>query len=180
LFGLKHLRKLALLIALAFVAYWGFQYWREHRFDSIIAAAARHYGLDPALVKAVVWQESRFHPSIRGRAGELGLMQIREAAAMEWAASEHIRSFEHRECLNPATNVEAGAYYLKHIERHYTRADDPIPYMLAEYNAGRGNVVKWLAGAAATNSGAFIQQIGFPGTKAYVLAILDRRNRYER
>jgi soluble lytic murein transglycosylase len=180
LFALKNLRKIALLAALAFVAYWGFQYWREHRFDSIIAAAARHYGLDPALVKAVIWEESRFHPDVHGRAGELGLMQIRESAAMEWAASEHIRSFDHRDCLDPATNVEAGSFYLKHVERHYSHTDDPVPYALAEYNAGRGNVLKWLTGAAATNSAAFIEQIGFPGTKAYVIAILDRRSHYER
>ncbi|HEX3718139.1 MAG TPA: lytic transglycosylase domain-containing protein, partial [Verrucomicrobiae bacterium] len=61
-----------------------------------------------------------------------------------------------------------------------SRADDPVPYALAEYNAGRGNVLKWLAGPAATNSAAFIGQIGFQGTKAYVQAIIDRRAYYHR
>jgi soluble lytic murein transglycosylase len=177
---LKGLRKLVLVVALGIVAYWGCVYWRHHRFDSAIATAARRYDLDPALITAVIWRESRFDPDARGRAGELGLMQIREAAAMEWADAEHIKSFDHAACLNPLTNVMAGAYYLKKVSRHYSHTDNPIPYALAEYNAGRGNVLKWLTGSAATNSAVFIGQIGFPGTKAYVTAILERRDDYRR
>lgn len=169
-----------LIVAVGFVAYWSLIYWRHHRFDSAIAEAARRYSLDPALIRAVIWRESRFNPDARGRAGELGLMQIREIAAIEWASAEHIKSFKHSDCLDPDTNIFAGAYYLKSVLRHYTRADNPIPYGLAEYNAGRGNVLKWLTGAATTNSAAFMGQIGFPGTKAYVAAILDRREYYRR
>lgn len=169
-----------ILLAIGFVAFRGFLYWKQHRFDAAITAAARRYGLDTALIRAVIWQESRFNPGVRGRAGELGLMQIREAAAMEWAAAEHIKSFKHADCLDPDTNILAGSYYLRSVLRHYARADNPIPYALAEYNAGRGNVLKWLGGGASTNSAAFMQQIGFPGTKAYVAAILDRRDYYQR
>ncbi|HEY3913438.1 MAG TPA: lytic transglycosylase domain-containing protein [Verrucomicrobiae bacterium] len=172
------MRTILLVIIIALVAWFAGKYWREHRFDAAISKAARRYDLDPALVEAVVWEESRFDPDARGRAGELGLMQIRESAALEWAAAEHVQSFEHSDCLDPATNVQAGAFYLKKVSRHYKNTDDPIPYALAEYNAGRGNVLKWLGGAAATNSAAFINQIGFPGTKAYVLAIMDRRKYY--
>ena len=120
-------------------------HWKQHRFDAAITEAARQYGLDAALIRAVIWQESRFNPGVRGRAGELGLMQIREAAAAEWAAAEHIKSFKHSDCLDPDTNILAGSYYLKSVLRYFLmRADDPIPYALAEYNAGRGNVLKWL------------------------------------
>jgi soluble lytic murein transglycosylase len=51
---------------------------------------------------------------------------------------------------------------------------------LADYNAGRANVLKWTKGAAATNSAAFVEQIGFPGTKDYVLSIQKRQERYRR
>jgi soluble lytic murein transglycosylase len=175
---LKHLRKIVLLAAVGMIAFWGWLHWREHRFDSDIAAAARRYDLDPALIRAVIWEESRFDPDARGRAGEMGLMQVREPAAREWAAAEHIKSFNPGDCFAPGKNVLAGAYYLKKVLRRYTRADDPVPYALAEYNAGRGNVLKWLSGGAATNSAVFIGQIGFPGTKAYVTAIMDRREYY--
>jgi soluble lytic murein transglycosylase len=175
---LKRLRNLVLAAAIGIVAYWGLRCWREHRFDKDIAEAARRYDLDPALIRAVIWEESRFDPDARGRAGEMGLMQVRGPAAMEWASAEHIKSFDPAECIDPAKNVLAGAYYLKKVMRHYSRADDPVPYALAEYNAGRGNVLKWLAGSASTNSSEFIAQIGFPGTKAYVISILERRGSY--
>ena len=155
--------------------------WRfrlEHSQDRPIRAAAEHYGVEPALVKAVVWRESRFKPNVRGRAQELGLMQLQEASAQQWADAERITSFAHEHCLDPVTNTLAGTWYLKKLLRRYAQADDPLPYALADYNAGRGNVLKWNTGAASTNSALFIQQIRFPGTRAYVQAIIRRRNLY--
>jgi soluble lytic murein transglycosylase len=171
---LKRMRKWVLLAAFGIIGWWGWDYWRDHRFDAVIAAAARRYQVDPALVKAVIWQESRFDPDARGRAGEFGLMQVRAGAARDWAAAEHLRTFEPEACLDPATNTLAGAWYLKKVLRRYSQTDNPLPYALAEYNAGRGNVVKWLDGPAATNSAAFVGQIGFPSTRAYVLAVMGR------
>jgi len=152
----------------------------EHSQDEPIRAAARRYGVDPALVKAIVWRESRFNPNARGRAGELGLMQIQEIAAGEWADAEGVRHFEHVTCLNPVTNTMAGTYYLAKLMKRYTHTDNPLPYALADYNAGRGNVVRWNNGEAATNSAAFIRQIGFPSTSNYVLSVISRYERYRR
>ena len=170
---MKRLRNVLLLALIGVLAVKAWLYWREHRFDAAIAQAAQRYQLDPALVRAVIWRESDFNPDVRGRAGELGLMQIRETAALEWASAEHIKDFDRADCLNPLTNVLAGTWYLKKVLRHYSQADDPLPFGLAEYNAGRGNVLKWLAGGAPTNSAAFIQRIGFPGTRAYVRKIIE-------
>lgn len=169
---------MVLLLALGVIAWWGWGYQKERRFDSCIFAAARRYQVDPALVKAVVWRESRFDPDARGRAGELGLMQIRETAAQEWAAAEHIAGFEHQACLDPATNTLAGTWYLKKLLLRYKDTDNPAAYALADYNAGRSNVLKWLNGPAATRSGAFMEQIGFPSTRDYVRAILRQAEHY--
>ena len=171
---LKRLRNILLAALLGFLAWKGWRYWREHRFDAVIAQAARQYGMDPALIRSVVWRESDFDPDARGRAGELGLMQIRDTAAMEWAAAEHLKGFEHRVCLNPLTNLLAGTWYLRRMTRHYEKADNPLPFGLAEYNAGRGNVLKWTTGSNPTNSAVFMNQIGFSSTRAYVRAILER------
>jgi len=105
-------------------------------------------------------------------------MQLQEAAAQEWADAEHITSFEHEHCLDPVTNTLAGTWYLKKLLKRYAQTDDPLPYVLADYNAGRGNVLKWNTGPAATNSALFIQQIRFPGTRGYVQTIIRRRNFY--
>ena len=158
--------------------YWWWRGWLERSQDGPIRAAAQRYAVAPALVKAIVWRESRFHPHARGRAQEIGLMQIREDAAQEWAVAEHLAGFDLVHCFDPGTNTLAGTWYLKKLLKRYARTDNPLPYALADYNAGRGNVLRWLAGAAATNSGAFTSQIGFPGTRDYVKTVMRRYERY--
>lgn len=173
----------ALLIggAAAFLVLWRWSDWRiEHSQDANILAAARRYGVDPALIKAVAWRESHFHPKARGRAGEIGLMQIMDAAAQEWADTVRAYPLPESHLLDPGTNTMAGAWYLRKLIQRYQHTDNPLPYALADYNAGRGNVLKWIEGEAATNSSTFISRIGFPSTRAYVLAVLDRREHYRR
>ncbi len=151
---------------------------REHRQDKVVLAAAKRYGVEPALIKAVVWRETKFNPNAKGRAGEIGLMQIMESAALDWASAEKIYPFEHENLFDPTMNTSAGAWYLKKLLKRYTQTDNPVPYALADYNAGRGNVLKWISGAAATNSETFIQQIGFPGTSNYVRAVMGQIENY--
>ena len=105
-------------------------------------------------------------------------MQLQEIAAQEWADAEHLRSFVHEHCLSPETNSLAGAFYLGKLMKRYSQTDDPVPYALADYNAGRSNLLKWNNGAAATNSAQFIEQIGFPATKSYVKSVLRRYRFY--
>jgi soluble lytic murein transglycosylase len=154
--------------------------YREHSQDQHILAAAQQYHVEPALIKAVVWRESWFNPRVKGRKGEIGLMQIREEAAGEWAKSEHIPSFAHEQLFDPAKNTLAGTWYLRKLLGRYQQTDDALPYALADYNAGRSHVLKWANGAAATNSAAFVDRIGFPSTKAYVQAVVNRRDHYRR
>lgn len=151
---------------------------REKRFAREIESAASRYDADPMLIKAVIWRESRFDPDVRGKHGEIGLMQLQELAAQEWADTEKIAGFEHEHCIDPKTNTLAGTFYLAKLLKRYTDTDDPIPYALADYNAGRGNVIKWNNGIAATNSAAFIEQIGFPSTQNYVKAVMKRHAMY--
>lgn len=146
--------------------------------DRPIQNAAQRYDVDAALVKAIVWQESRFNPNARGKAGELGLMQLQYVAAIEWADSERIASYDHEHCLDPVTNTLAGTYYLRMLLQRYQHTDDPLPYALADYNAGRANVLKWNSGSAQTNSAQFIEQIGFPSTQEYVTSVMQRSKRY--
>ncbi len=148
-------------------------------FRTEISTAATRYNVDQLLVKAVIWQETRFHANRRGKAGEIGLMQIEEPAAFEWANAEHIQNFSHEHCFDPGTNTLAGTYYLSKLLKRYSHTDNPLPYALADYNAGRGNLLKWNSGTAATNSTVFIAQIGFPGTRAYVNSIRKRYALYQ-
>lgn len=152
--------------------------WKENSHDDIIRAAATQYGVDPALIKAVIWRESRFDPKAKGSKGEVGLMQIMPGAASDWAKAEKRTIVFHAELFDRQKNVQCGTWYLRWLWQRYRHTDNPMPYTLADYNAGRGNVLKWLDGAAATNSLAFIEQIGFPSTKDYVKSVMARHEKY--
>jgi soluble lytic murein transglycosylase len=168
----------SLLLVLAFLGY----RWRMARIefsqDHRIVAAARKHRVDPALVKAVVWRESRFDPAALGTKGERGLMQIMERTGGEWASATREPMFSTATLLDPERNIDCGSWYLAKLLRRYQKTDDPVPYALADYNAGRSNVLKWMKGSAATNSATFIGQIGFPSTRHYVRTVVERRAKY--
>ncbi|MCC6234824.1 MAG: lytic transglycosylase domain-containing protein [Verrucomicrobiales bacterium] len=163
----------------AWLARWWWERRREQRAEVHILGAARRYEMDPALVKAVVWRESRFHEDARGTSGEVGLMQVGALAAREWAEAEKMAGFQHLDLLDPARNALAGTWYLARLLRRYPQTDNPVAYALADYNAGRVNVLRWLKGPAATNSTAFLEAMDFPTTRRYVESVLERRAEYQ-
>src|SRR3954466_16047974 len=173
------------LILLAFVALVLFSFdqcreYNERSQDKHILAASKRYSMQPSLIKAVIWRESRFNPTVQGRAGEIGLMQIREAAANEWAKAEGMSYFGHSDLYDPAKNTMAGTWYLRKLMRRYTATDNPAAFALADYNAGRTHVLRWTKGAPATNSTLFLKQMDYRGTRDYVVAILGREPRYRK
>jgi soluble lytic murein transglycosylase len=168
------------IIFLGALALW-LERWRTYResdHDAVILAAAAKHRVPPALVKAVVWRESWFNPKAKGRSGEIGLMQIMKETGSDWAAAERVPLYVPERLYDPAKNTECGAWYLRRLLARYARTDNPLPYALAAYNAGPGNVAKWSTGAAATNSALFTRQIAFPATKKYVEAVTQRFRLY--
>lgn len=168
---------LAILCILS-ATFWEYFTWRENRFDKQILAASKRYAVDPALVKAVIWKESRFNKEATGKVGETGLMQLREAAVKEWSTAERLPSVSTGALYHPGTNVFAGTWYLGKLLKRYRQTDNPIPYALADYNAGRTRVLEWLQGEGITNSLAFLNQITFPGTRNYIQAIQQQHDHY--
>ena len=134
--------------------------------------AGGEYGVDPALVVAVMRKESGFDARAKGKAGEIGLMQIMPATGKEWAEMEGVR-FRAKHLYDPLTNARAGAWYLREgLDRWDGRAD-PLPYALARYNAGNSRVVAWDRKAGArSGTRRFVDAIDIPTTKRYVEDIL--------
>ena len=147
---------------------------------------------DPAIVqpRPKVWGESCPGQSRRlareqvrsqgpGKAGEIGLMQIRSLTAQEWAqAAARPRGFDGN-LFEPELNLQVGTWYLGKLLKRYARTDRPVCYALADYNAGRSNVLRWNKGAAETNAEIFLAQMTFPGTQDYVRAIVRRAEKYQ-
>ncbi|PZR74277.1 MAG: murein transglycosylase [Chthoniobacterales bacterium] len=154
---------------------------RFQQHDALIRSVAAEHQLDPMLVKAVVWRESRFDAQKFGTAGERGLMQVSEKAAKEWARETKAESFRVEELFDPKTNLEAGAWYLRRAVEHWQNQADSIPFALAEYNAGASRAQRW-AGGEDTRTippDTFRANIDFPGTRKYVDSIIARYEFYK-
>jgi soluble lytic murein transglycosylase len=155
---------------------------RFKKHDALIRSVAAERRLDPMLVKAVVWRESRFDAEKFGTAGERGLMQVSEKAAQEWARETKAENFRVEELFDPKTNLEAGAWYLRRAVEHWQNQADPIPFALAEYNAGASRAQRWAGGddARPMAEKTFRENIDFPGTRKYVDSIIARYQFYKR
>jgi soluble lytic murein transglycosylase len=155
---------------------------RFHQYDRLIRSVAAEHHIDPLLVKAVIWQESRFDPQKYGTARERGLMQVSEKAADEWARENKIDNFRIEELFDPKTNLEAGSWYLHRALQHWEQQSNPLPFALAEYNAGASRAQRWAGGddTSRVTTPDFLHNIDFPGTRKYVDAIVDRYHFYQR
>jgi len=168
------LRTLIVLVALAFALAGGWHYWRLHRFDKEIAASAQRHSLPPKLIASLIWRESRFDPGCHGPRKEIGLMQVTEAAAHEWAGANYRADLPRAELWLPATNIEVGTWYLaRSVQRWSQTRSDPLPFALAEYNAGRSNAMRWAVECGA-DSRRYLDCITYPTTRRYIADILKR------
>src|SRR5262249_47050889 len=165
---------------------YGFYEWmspaRVHQYDRHIRSVAQEQHVDRMLVKAVVWPDDRFDPKKRGSHGERGLMQVSELADNEWAREKKIAGFNPDQLFDPKTNLEAGSWYLHRAVAHWAHQSDPVPFALAEYNAGASRAQRWSRGngVAEMSEREFLQKIDFPATRRYVESIIDRYKFYQR
>lgn len=155
---------------------------RFQQYDKLIRSVATEHQLDPMFVKALVWRESRFDPRKYGSAGERGLMQVSEKAANEWARENKIDNFQTDGLFDPKTNLEAGCWYLRRAVEHWESQPDPLPFALAEYNAGASRAQRWAGGNenAPISKNDFLRNIDFPATRKYVESIIGRYEFYKR
>jgi soluble lytic murein transglycosylase len=155
---------------------------RYRAYDRLIRQVSTKHGLDPLLIKAIVWRESAFHPEKVGTSGERGLMQVTERAAADWARAEKIETFVPTDLFDARTNLEVGVWYFSKAWERWKEKDDPIPFALAEYNAGRSRVDRWIV---STNMGDkataedLLAVIDFPTTQRYIQEITARYHYYQ-
>ena len=102
-------------------------------YDAYIRSTAAKHGVEPALVKAVIQVESNFNPDAVSRAGARGLMQLMSGTAAMYSLGIH-------QLFNPSQNIEAGVKHLAYLK---TLFPNNLEYVLAAYNAGENNVVKY-------------------------------------
>ena len=147
-------------------------------YDKIIREAAQRNQVDPRLLKAVIWRESRFDPMTEGKAGEVGLMQIMpDLAVVDWAKAKG-KDVPFRAALfDPELNIEIGSWYLGRAIRRWNKYRDCYVLALCEYNAGLTRANKW---KPANPNGDVRKRITIPSTRTYVNDIMDRYEKYKK
>jgi soluble lytic murein transglycosylase len=134
-------------------------------YRAIVTGHARNYHLDPALLAAVIYAESKFHADARSSSGAIGLMQLLPSTADGIALHTGGSNFRHGDLYDPEINVRYGAWYLRHLLDKY----DDERTALAAYNAGQHNVDQWLANGSG---------IRFSETRAYVERVEGLKQTY--
>jgi soluble lytic murein transglycosylase len=145
------------------------------RHEDIIRQQARAKHLDPALVAAVIYQESKFRPRT-SPAGAEGLMQILPSTAKFIARRSGGTAFVPTDLGTPQVNISYGSYYLRYLLDRY---GGNKTLAIAAYNAGETNVGRWIrrAGGAARFRA---RDIPFPETRAYVDSVARHQKDYRR
>jgi soluble lytic murein transglycosylase len=120
---------------------WWERIWYPLHYEQIVRGHAHNYDLDPALLAAVIYQESKFKADARSKSGAIGLMQLLPDTAKGIAVHTGGTQFVVSDLYNPEINVRYGAWYLHHLLAKY--GDERTA--LAAYNAGQENVDRWRA-----------------------------------
>ena len=146
---------------------WWERLWYPLHYEQIVRGHARNYHLDPALLAAVIYQESKFKADARSKSGAIGLMQLLPGTAQGIAVHTGGTQFRTADLYNPEINVRYGSWYLRHLLEKY--GDERTA--LAAYNAGQDNVDRWRAAGGG---------IRFSETRAYVRRVEELKGIYRR
>ncbi|MBC7765731.1 MAG: lytic transglycosylase domain-containing protein [Hyphomonadaceae bacterium] len=146
-------------------------------YQQIIVFQAAKYQLDPLFVAAMIREESRFEPTAQSRKSAKGLMQLTDETAKEVAQKIGIQDFTHDMLYEPEINIALGCYYIASLLDTYNH---DIKLALAAYNAGGGNVKKWLKDPRYSKDGKTLTDIPFQETKNYVQRVQNSRQWYKR
>jgi soluble lytic murein transglycosylase len=143
------------------------------RHEDVIRQQAEDKGLDPSLIAAIIYTESRFRDQT-SHAGAKGLMQILPETADYIAHLSGGTEFERGDLANPQINIAYGSFYLRYLLKKYGGNEG---LALAAYNAGEGKVDEWLGDGRAADDP---EDIPFEETRNYVEQVLEIRVRYRK
>ncbi len=142
----------------------------------IIRQQAKAKRLDPALIAAVIYAETKFVPRT-SPAGAEGLMQILPATASFLAHRSGGTAFTEADLATPQVNISYGSYYLRYLLDRYGQQTVAA---VAAYNGGGTNVNRWIARAGGHPGDLRAADIPFTETRAYVKKVLGAQREYRR
>ena len=143
------------------------------KYEQEIIKAGEEYGLEPQLLAAVIYAESRFDENATSSAGARGLMQIMPETFV-WLCEKRGEEYSTDDLYDPFINIDYGAYYLSWLYEHF----GDVYTACAAYNAGIGAVEGWLQSDVYTNDGVTLSYIPYGETSTYVAKIEGAVEKY--
>ncbi|MDF2962374.1 MAG: lytic transglycosylase [Paenibacillus sp.] len=144
-------------------------------FQEDIRANSDKYGLDPFLIAAIMRVESNFQVDIESKKGAFGLMQLMPDTS-EWIVEMAHFSPGYKDNLhNPAVSIQLGSWYLNWLHKQFKGNTVAV---IAGYNAGQGNVNRWLQNKDWDGTLEHADSIPFGETRHYIQRVLYYYNKY--
>jgi soluble lytic murein transglycosylase len=138
-------------------------------FRASVTGADQEFSFDPALVYAVMREESEYRPEVSSPAGALGLMQLIPPTANRIADQLGMTGFEPARLFDPALNIRFGTFYLRSLVERFAGSR---PLAIASYNAGPEAVTRWLDSAGAQPADVFVDSVPYGETRRYLRRVL--------
>lgn len=169
--------KSVIIIAIIFMIFiFSFRILFPLKYVDLIYKYSSIYNIEPSLVCAVINTESKFNENAVSDKGASGLMQIRKITA-DWAAEEiDLQNYSYDNIFQPDININLGCWYLKRLSNQF---NGDLKLILAAYNAGSGNVSKWLYDSRYSQNGRNLDNIPFKETHNYVNKVKRMKLVYE-
>ncbi|MGL5244440.1 MAG: lytic transglycosylase domain-containing protein [Sarcina sp.] len=145
------------------------------KYETYIEKYSKQYKLDPLFVLSVIKAESNFNSDAQSRKDAMGLMQITKSTGTWIAEKQGIENFDTKLLLEPEISIKFGTWYLNNLYEQFGDWD----LVIAAYNAGRGNVEKWLDDYQYSRDGENLNYIPFKETDKYVKKVNTYYNIYK-
>ncbi|MGG7097703.1 lytic transglycosylase domain-containing protein [Clostridium sardiniense] len=153
-----------IVVALLGIKFGVKKYAFPYKHKEVIDKYSKEYNLDPLFVLSIIKAESKFNPNAHSHKDAFGLMQITESTGKWIAEQMGMKNYSTDMLYNEETNIKMGCWYLNNLNDEFRDRD----LVISAYNAGRGNVNKWLKDQNYSKNGKDIHYIPFPETKNYV------------
>ncbi len=139
----------------------------KKEYSEYVSKYAKEYDVDENLIYALIKAESNFNEKAVSHQNAKGLMQLMQSTAQDLANRSQIKLTKEN-ILEPDININLGTQYIASLLTKY----DSIEVALAAYNAGSGNVDKWIKNGTIKSDGSDIENIPYKETNTYVRKIM--------
>ena len=143
------------------------------KYSIYIEKYCSEYNVDKNLVYAIIKQESNFEPEVNSSKGAKGLMQLMDNTANYIAEQLDYAEFN---VFEPETNINLGIKYLSYLIEKY----DNQNLAIVAYNAGEGNVDKWINSGIISDDGTDLENVPFRETNMYLRKVLKNYKIYDK